>query len=205
MPSSQYLQKIRRKALTINTFTPCISCLAWKKKCTKVRPCPRCVKMSKSAECAAEYTLRSHHQQTKTFIPNFLTVERPISYFTHAVEFKDSPLDGWSQGPFRRLWSMGYKTETVSKIMFSLEPKIRFDVRQCLVNIQNMLAKVKVEQNEAHPIPVSCIGADFASCLVDNSRADTTGFHIIHMDPATQRCLDVDTNPHAASVLCMHR
>ena len=203
--SSKALWKARRSAIRAKTFVPCVSCLAYARKCSEFRPCARC--SHTSSVCTIVYGTTKTIKSNVSKMSASSCVDRPIKT-SHLLELV--PLDnfvpvnkymfelGWGYEQLIKFSARGHPVESLTKFLTS---------KYFVHNLSNIAYSVQCSKNIAASLTVT-ISCPTAPSLDEgeliNDTETSIGFVSISFDSVSGKRRQVLANSYMAILLGMH-
>lgn len=214
------LKKARRIALSAKTFTPCVSCIAYRSRCNAARPCSRCCKLSKLCVRSAEEVRSSGFADKDS---THQAVERPLAkHITISFDRNDDAVSilksttnlGWGYQQLSKLSALGYRVVFMADFLESLSGNDCPSIYMALNWASNLIAvhpsfpsepkDVLIPFDDKNHTTKVYFGMDSLDGTEDILASDCDGLLSISFDPATLARRTVLVNSHLASLLGMH-
>ena len=208
MMSSQ-LRKARRMAQRAKTYSPCVACLAYGKRCSDTRPCSRCIKLSNPCIRAAKVSNRNRESDHEG-------IERPIAQpgnvlaintngRTHLVlELSHTP--DWFSKQLIRMAAKGHKIDDLASLLVTITKC--FDIGHALslakAMTQNCMALQYSQANGPPETSATSFFLQSSQRACELSTDADVGFLSIIFDPLSRRRQQLHANPRMADLFGMH-
>jgi hypothetical protein len=208
--SSKSVQKVRRLAVSAKTYIPCVACIAYGSRCSELRPCSRCTKISKP--CIRSVKLSK--AETTPVDESKNSVEYPLTRTNIIIRMDPGPATdlimrymadiGWRKEHLTKLASVGVAVNQ----LLALSHHDRSGIGNALdtaTTIATLSKTAMMGGSRPAALLVQTQGQDAVNGdeLVWNAAHDT-GFLVIIFDTATRRRREIIANPRLGALHGMH-
>ena len=206
--STKGLWKARRSAMKAKIYVPCVSCLAYRRKCSEVRPCSRCLRNSN--ECTRVYGTESVTLTAATRVDRPAISTNPVLELAPRDNFV--PLNkyvvgiSWGLQQLMKFSARGHPIDNLAKFLMS-----QYFTKN-LVTISEVIQSSKKLADAIHTnTELKAVDNNFTA---SNSHMDGSesmwdinidvGFVSISFDTVSGKRRRVLANPRMAQLLGMH-
>ena len=211
------LQSVRKRAVRFKIRSPCMRCLALKKRCSDDRPCASCIKANRSGECTAIQDFERRFGAASEC--SATAVERPLPFLTSSIyRAHDSLLIkhiadvGWGHAAVRRFCSIGFQPDVFTEAIYHLAPHVKREIGDFFLNLQSTVSRARTAYpgNLVDLLESGPGSKESPRWLLEgresfSEMAAGCGQLVVGIDAASQTCRDVCVNSHIADLFQMHR